>query len=110
MPEFYNRLLHLSQRLALAPWLRVGPGTPVLDVGCGVGRWSRLLAARGAQVRGVDLSPTMVEIARRRAAAAGLAERCHFVVQDLAELELDGCFDLVLGVTVLQHILEPVRL
>ena len=32
------------------------------------------------------------------------------MVQDLAELELGGCFDLVLGVTVLQHILEPMRL
>src|SRR5579863_452400 len=110
MPEFYNRLIHLSQRLALAPWLRVGPGTRVLDVGCGVGRWSRLLAARGALVTGIDLSPTMIKVAQRRAAHAGLADRCRFVVEDLAELDLGGCFDLILGVTVLQHILEPMRL
>lgn len=110
MPDFYNRTIQLSQRLALAPWLKVAPGTRVLDVGCGVGRWSRLLAARGAQVSGVDLSPTMIEIAQRRAAAAGLAARCRFVVQDLAELDMGGGFDLVLGVTVLQHILEPLRL
>jgi 2-polyprenyl-3-methyl-5-hydroxy-6-metoxy-1,4-benzoquinol methylase len=110
MPDLYNRAIQLSQRLALAPWLKVPAGTRALDVGCGVGRWSRLLAARGAQVSGVDLSPTMIEIAQRRAAAAGLGERCRFTVQDLAELQLDGCFDLVLGVTVLQHILEPTRL
>jgi len=46
MPEFYNRAIHLEQRLALEPWLKAGAGTRVLDVGCGVGRWSRLLAAR----------------------------------------------------------------
>jgi SAM-dependent methyltransferase len=107
MPEFYNRAIQLEQRLALRPWLDVKPGTRVLDVGCGVGRWSRLLAARGARVTGVDLSPTMIVQAQRRAAAAGLAERCSFRVQDLAKLELEGQFDVVLGVTVLQHILDP---
>ena len=107
MPEFYNRAIQLEQRLALRPWLDVKPGTRVLDVGCGVGRWSRLLAARGARVTGVDLSPTMIAQAQRRAAAAGLADRCSFRVQDLAKLELEEQFDVVLGVTVLQHILDP---
>src|SRR3984957_5197559 len=106
MPCFYNRAIHFTQRMALAPWLRIDAGMRVLDVGCGVGRWSRLLAARGAQVTGVDLSPTMIGEARRRAAGAGLAERCRFVVADLAQLELGERFDLILGVTVLQHILE----
>jgi SAM-dependent methyltransferase len=110
MPDFYNRAIQLSQRRALSPWLRVEPGTRVLDVGCGVGRWSRWCALRGADVSGIDLSPTMIRIAQRRAEAAGIADRCHFSVQDLAELELPNRFDLVVGVTVLQHILEPVRL
>jgi ubiquinone/menaquinone biosynthesis C-methylase UbiE len=107
MPEFYNRAIHLEQRLALRPWLKVGAGTRVLDVGCGVGRWSRLLAARGAQVMGVDLSPTMIAQAQMRAIAAGIADRCRFQVQDLSNLEVGEKFDLVLGVTVLQHILDP---
>jgi SAM-dependent methyltransferase len=107
MPEFYNRAIHLEQRLALAPWLKVAAGARVLDVGCGVGRWSRLLAARGAKVLGVDLSPTMIVQAQQRAAAEGLAERCRFRVQDLSHLDVGEQFDLVLGVTVLQHILDP---
>jgi SAM-dependent methyltransferase len=107
MPEFYNRAIHLEQRLALEPWLKVSPGTRVLDVGCGIGRWSRLLAARGADVTGVDLSPTMIAQAQQRAAAAGVSDRCRFQVQDLSKLDVGGRFDLVLGVTVLQHILEP---
>jgi SAM-dependent methyltransferase len=110
MPRFYNRAIHLTQRLALAPWLRVAPGMRVLDIGCGIGRWSRLLASRGAQVTGVDLSPTMIREAQRRTEAAGLAERCRFLVQDSAQLDAGGPFDLVLGVTVLQHILDPLAL
>lgn len=38
---------------------------PVLDAGCGTGRVSAHLAARGLEVFGVDLSPGMVEVARR---------------------------------------------
>jgi SAM-dependent methyltransferase len=107
MPEFYNRAIQLEQRLALRRWLMVKPGTRVLDVGCGVGRWSRLLASRGAVVTGVDLSPTMIAQAERRAQADGVAERCRFRVQDLSRLDVEGPFDVVLGVTVLQHILDP---
>ncbi len=107
MPEFYNRAIQLEQRLALRPWLAVRPGMRVLDVGCGVGRWSRLLAARGADVTGVDLSPTMIAQAQRRAEAEGVADRCRFQVQDLSKLDAGGQFDRVLGVTGLQHILDP---
>jgi SAM-dependent methyltransferase len=107
MPGFYNRVIDLEQRLALAPWLRVPAGTRILDLGCGVGRWSRLLAARGATVTGVDISPTMIDEARRRARREGVADRCRFHVSDIANLGVEGEFDLVLGVTVLQHILDP---
>jgi len=106
MPGFYNRLIHICQRRALEPWLKVAPGMRVLDVGCGIGRWSRLLASRGARVTGVDLSPTMIAEAERRTAASGLASRCRFLVQDSAALEIGGSFDLIVCVTMLQHILD----
>jgi 2-polyprenyl-3-methyl-5-hydroxy-6-metoxy-1,4-benzoquinol methylase len=110
MPAFYNRAIHWCQRLALGRWLQVQAGTRVLDVGCGIGRWSCRLAARGARVTGVDLSPTMIAQAGRHAAAQGVTARCRFLAQDLAALEVDGPFDVILGVTVLQHILEPAAL
>jgi SAM-dependent methyltransferase len=106
MPEFYNRAIDWEQRLALDPWLKVQPGVRVLEVGCGIGRWSRLLASRGAQVLGVDLSPTMIAQARQRAAQDQVHGRCRFSVGDAAHLHLDERFDMVLGVTVLQHILD----
>jgi 2-polyprenyl-3-methyl-5-hydroxy-6-metoxy-1,4-benzoquinol methylase len=107
MPEFYNRMIHWSQSLALRPWLDIRPGTRVLDVGCGVGRWSTLLARRLGIVTGADLSPTMIAEARRRAELQNVSTRTRFIVQDLARLDVDSTFDLILGVTVLQHILDP---
>jgi 2-polyprenyl-3-methyl-5-hydroxy-6-metoxy-1,4-benzoquinol methylase len=107
MPEFYNRMIHWSQHLALRPWLDIKPGTRVLDVGCGVGRWSTLLAGRGGIVTGMDLSPTMIAEAKRRANEQGVASQCRFLVQDLAQLDAGEKFDLIIGVTVLQHILDP---
>ena len=109
MPGFYNASIDLCQRLALAPWIRVPPPR-VLDIGCGVGRWSRQLARRGASVVGVDWSATMVEEARRRAIAEGLASRCDFRRQDVSALNVGERFPLIVGVTVLQHILDDDRL
>ena len=109
MPFFYNGYIYLTQWLALRPWLSVPAGASVLDVGCGVGRWSRRLARAGARVTGIDLAPTMVEEARRRAARAGVGGRCRFLVADLADLDLSERFEQILGVTVLQHILDPDR-
>ena len=110
MPEFYNRAIDLTQRLALQPWLNDVAGKPVLDVGCGVGRWSRWMAAGGAQVTAVDLSHTMTMEAKRRAEEEGLSARCRFLTQDLAELDTGEEYELILGVTVLQHVLDENRL
>jgi ubiquinone/menaquinone biosynthesis C-methylase UbiE len=110
MPRFYNAYIQATQRRALAPLLRVGANDAVLDVGCGVGRWSLAMAARGADVTGIDLSQSMVAEATRRAAARDLSPRCRFLEGDLAELELGRSFSHITVVTVLQHILEERRL
>ena len=110
MPSFYNRYIQASQLLALRPWLQDVGNKKVLDVGCGVGRWSRSMALRGAQVTGVDLSSNMIAEARRRADEEGIGGKCNFMVQDLADLDTEEQYPLILGVTVLQHILAEDRL
>jgi 2-polyprenyl-3-methyl-5-hydroxy-6-metoxy-1,4-benzoquinol methylase len=103
MPSYYNGYIHLTQRLALAPYLRVERGTTALDIGCGIGRWSRILAARGASVTAIDVAPSMIEEARRRTPDGTAIE---YGVADVRTLSLGTRFDLVLAVTVLQHILD----
>jgi SAM-dependent methyltransferase len=59
----------------------------VIDVGCGTGNATLILAARGASVTGVDPSPRLLEVARTAAATAGLAAR--FESGDAANLPAD---------------------
>jgi 2-polyprenyl-3-methyl-5-hydroxy-6-metoxy-1,4-benzoquinol methylase len=109
MPAFYNGYINLLQERALDPWLDLPSGARVLEIGCGVGRWTRRLARRGHQVVGFDLSRTMIDDARRRAQADGCRERCRFFVADCASFALGRQFDRILGVTVLQHIMDGPR-
>jgi SAM-dependent methyltransferase len=110
MPEFYNRYTQTLQERALAPWLAIAAGTSVLELGCGIGRWTGRLASAGSQVVGLDLSPTMIAEARRRAIADGTASRCRFVVSDVTAFSLRRRFDFIVGVTVLQHLLRTTDL
>jgi SAM-dependent methyltransferase len=57
-------------------------GAAVADVGCGLGTSTRILADtyRAARVTGFDPHPKSVELARKAAAEAGLADRCDFAV------------------------------
>lgn len=75
------------------------PGAATLDQGCGEGRVSRDLAARGHHVIGVDASPTLV------AAAAAEHPDGDYRLADAAELPFDdGEFDLVLAYNVLMDV------
>lgn len=68
----------------------------VLDVGCGAGFFSVLLAKEGYQVTGVDLTPDMIENARILAAEEKTA--CDFLVMDAENLSFaDESFDVVIS-------------
>ncbi len=69
-------------------------GLAVIDLGCGEGRFCRMLAARGARTLGVDLQPAFIDYARR---VAGPAE-----TYECADIQLltdvgDGLFDLAVS-------------
>lgn len=81
-----------------------------LDVGCGPGRFTILAAERlpGAELHGIDLAPTMIELARGHAAGSPAAERLHFEVADVARLPYaDGRFDAVLSSGSIKHWPDP---
>jgi SAM-dependent methyltransferase len=77
-------------------------GESALDLACGEGFYSRLLKAWGAgTVVGVDLSPGMIELARRQEAAQPLGIRYH--VEDARALDLAQQFDLVFAAFLFNH-------
>ncbi|MCB0154272.1 MAG: class I SAM-dependent methyltransferase, partial [Anaerolineae bacterium] len=67
--------------------------TNVLDLGCGSGGHALALARRGYSISGVDQSPEMVDLARQKAAQAGLQSRLDFTVADIAAASLDKMYD-----------------
>ncbi len=66
-------------------------GCRVLDAGCGTGAASVALAERGAQVVGVDISPALIDIARRRM-PGHLTDRITWIAGDMLD-GVDGTFD-----------------
>lgn len=84
-------------------------GARVLDVGGGPGRWTIWLLQRGHQVVLGDLSPGMLDIARRELDRAGLQAEgiLEIDARDLGVLP-DGAFDVVLSLGPFYHLVEEV--
>ena len=89
---------------ALRGWGLAGPASDVLDLGCGIGRFAAALAPGVRSVLGLDLSPGMVEEARRRVRFANV----RFAVgsgRDLAGVAAES-LDLVLAADVFPYLVE----
>jgi 2-polyprenyl-3-methyl-5-hydroxy-6-metoxy-1,4-benzoquinol methylase len=77
-------------------------GKRVLDVGCGSGRYSVTLAARGAKsVVGLDLSSHMIRIAERFAKRSGCESRCTFLCSGVLDYHDEELFDDVYSIGIL---------
>lgn len=87
---------------ALLDQLALGPGSRVLDLGCGVGGPARAIVARhGARVTGIDLTAEYVEAARELTEMVGLADRARFLQGSVTALPVaDGSADRAL----MQHV------
>jgi len=78
-------------------------GRTALDVGCGAGLLTEPLARLGARASGIDASPELIDVARRHAAAMGLD--IDYRAGDVQELE--GRFDLITCMEVIEHVADP---
>ena len=78
-------------------------GKNALDVGCGAGLLAEPLARLGAKVTGIDASPEVVAVARAHASESGL--EIHYRAGDVQTL--DGQFDLITCMEVIEHVANP---
>jgi ubiquinone/menaquinone biosynthesis C-methylase UbiE len=95
----HNAYYERPATLSLLPEVK---GKRVLDAGCGPGVYTEWLADRGAKVVALDVSPKMVELAKKRVGTkatvlqADISQPLHFFQ--------DGAFDIVLSALVLDYI------
>jgi len=83
-------------------------GKTALDVGCGGGILSESMAARGADVLGIDLSTKPLRVAQLHAMEAG-QERLRYreVAVEALAAEVPASFDVVTCMEMLEHVPEP---
>ena len=91
-----------QMRATIVSWLGEDlTGKRVLDAGCGTGALAVEAARRGAEVVAIDLSPTLVDLARERI-PADVADRVTFKSGDMLVKEL-GTFDHVVAMDSIIH-------
>ncbi len=96
----YDRL----EKRAVARLLpRNGWGKELLDVGCGTGHWASFFSEHGFTIAGVDISPSMIRVARGKG-----IPRASFAIADAHELPFDsGRFDVAVAITTLEFVRDP---
>jgi ubiquinone/menaquinone biosynthesis C-methylase UbiE len=102
LAERYDRLSELGGDV-VGDWLpEVMPasGGRALDLGCGAGRHAVVLAERFAQVDAIDLSGSMIRLARRK------RPRSNITYLEANLLDIDGQYDFILSAMTLHHVAD----
>jgi SAM-dependent methyltransferase len=101
----FEKLHHLPQLVDFDGY----SGRRVLEVGCGAGVDLARFARGGAEVTGVDIAPSAIDLARANFEQQGLGGQFH-VANGEQLLFPDGSFDLVYAHGVVQYTSNPGRL
>ena len=100
---------HFCDFANIAVTLGLPAGSRILDVGCGSGWMSEYFARLGYEVKGIDISPALIEMSRDRVARVPYdvdhetTLRCSFAVHDIEAGPLAEKFDAVLCYDSLHH-------
>jgi ubiquinone/menaquinone biosynthesis C-methylase UbiE len=82
----------------------------ILEIACGTGRFTAMLAERGADIIGLDISEAMLQQGRERAQAAGVADSLEYMRGDAARLPFpDDHFDTVFAMRFFHLMDDPVQ-
>lgn len=107
----YDAMEGLAERCYL-PWRKkiwsLVPGLRVLEVGVGIGKNMPFYPA-GTSITGIDLTPGMLQRARKRASDLRLESRVELYLDDVQQLDFpDGKFDSVVATLVFCSVPDPV--
>ncbi|MFH1046054.1 MAG: class I SAM-dependent methyltransferase [Candidatus Omnitrophota bacterium] len=80
---------------------RIVPEMQVLEIGCGTGIFTEFFAQTGAQIIAIDISPDLLEKAKRRGLPTG---QVGFKEQNFQDIDVKVCFDAIIGSSVLHHL------
>ena len=70
------------------------PVSSLLDIGCGTGGHALIMAQRGYDVTGVDLSPSMIEIAKEKSLSLKADKRPEWICGDARNFEINKKYDM----------------
>lgn len=82
-------------------------GKRAVDVGCGGGILAEAMAAKGAQVTGIDLAERALSVAKLHAVEVGSAVEYRLVAAEALAAEMPESFDLVTCMEMLEHVPDP---
>lgn len=106
LAQFWDDGPELLDQILGSLEVAVEPEDEIVEIGCGVGRMTRPLAARGASARAIDVSERMIALAREHNPQL---DNVEWIVGDgtsvapIADASADACFSHV----VFQHIPDP---
>ncbi|WP_020500232.1 SAM-dependent methyltransferase [Sciscionella marina] len=101
-PEESLESAQLRKIDGLLDYAGVGAGTQVLEIGTGWGSLAIRAAERGAEVTTVTVSTEQLDLARKRIAAAGVADRVQVRLQDYREIT--GIYDAILSIEMIEAV------
>jgi len=82
--------------------LALRPGMRVLEIGCGWGGFARHAGERGIAVHGITISPSQLEVGRRRIADAGLQARVNLELRDYRDVT--GQYDAIVSIEMFEAV------
>lgn len=96
-----GQLRALRRARLISEGASLGPGSLALEIGCGTGLFTQLFAETGARIIAVDISPDLLEKARKRQIPGG---KVQFLEKRFEDCDVDGPFDAIIGSSILHHL------
>ncbi len=103
-----GRLINDREKKAVLQAVTPVEDRNILEIACGTGRFTAMLAERGANIVGLDISDAMLQQGRERAQAAGVDDKLEYLQGDAARLPFpDNHFDTVFAMRFFHLLHEP---